>query len=183
MLNNNRIQDQPDSTNLFASVSSTRETTGGQGSVYETINEYKEAKKNTILSQQQQNYQWKLQQLELVESEREALEDSAYQVMSSVSIGDIPDSAGVATTSRFTYPQPYPNSPQSPNSPNPLMIPQQSVAASDDTDPSGYDNSYHFRPCPASAAAGSTLSPIHEIHYDNDAGIHGQFYHHHPWLS
>ena len=60
--------------------------------------------------------------------------------MSSVSIGDIPDSAGVATTSRFTYPQLYPTSPQSPNNPNPLMIPQQSVAAFDDTDPSGYDS-------------------------------------------
>ena len=180
MLHNNRM-DRPDSSDPFAAVPPTIEMTG-QGSVYETINEYQEAKKNTMLSQQQQSYQWKLQQLELVDSEREALEAwirGAYQVMSSASIGDVPDSAGVATTSRFTYPQPYPNSPQSLNNPNPLMMPQQSVVGSDDTDTYGYDNGYHYRPCPASAAAGSTLSPIHKSHYNNDAGVDGQFYHPH----
>ena len=180
MLNNNR-RDQSDN-DPFA-VPPPRET-ASQGSVYETINDYQEAKKHTtMLSQQRQDYQWKLQQLEQVESEREVLEESAYQVMSSASIGDIPDSAGATATSRFTYPQPYPNSPQSPNNPNPLMIsmPQQLLAApnDDNTDPYGYDHmtGYQFRPCPASAAAGSTLSPIHEDHYDNDADVHGQFHH------
>lgn len=174
MLNNSNRLDQPDN-NPFA-VPPTRETATGQGSVYETINEYQEAKKSTMLSQQQQDYQWKLQQLELVESEREALEDSAYQVMSSASIGDVPDSGGITATSRFTYPQPYPNSPQSPNNSNPLMMPQ---AAPTDTYPYGYDTGYQFRPCPASAAAGSTLSPIHESHCDSDAGVHGQYNHPH----
>ena len=175
MLNNSNRLDQPDNDSF--AVPPTRETTG-QGSVYETINEYQEAKKNTMLSQQQQDYQWKLQQLELVESEREALEDSAYQVMSSASIGDVPDSGGVTATSRFTYPQPYPYSPQSPNNPNPLLMPQQPLAAPTDTDPYGYDTGYQFRPCPASAAAGSTLSPIHEFqsHYDSDGGVHGQYH-------
>ena len=170
MLNTTNRLDQPGS-DPFA-VPPTGETTG-QGSVYETINEYQEAKKNTVLSQQQQDYQWKLQQLELVESEREALEESAYQVMSSASI---PDSGGVTATSCFTYPQPYPNSPQSPDNPNPLMMPQ---AASTDTYPYGYDTGYQFRPCPASAAAGSTLSPIHENRYDSSAGVHSQFNHPH----
>ena len=185
ILNNSNRPNQPDN----AVVPPPRETTG-QGSVYETINEYQEAKKNTMLAQQQQDYQWKLQQLEIVDSEREALEDSAYQVMSSASIGDAPDSAGVrvAVTSRFTYPQPYPNSPQqSSNYPNPAIMvsamPDQQASAPDtaNTDPYGYDHvaGYQFRPCPASAAAGSTLSPIHENLYDNDAGPFGQF-HRHP---
>ena len=190
MLNSNNRADQPDN-DTFAVVLPTREITG-QGSVYETINEYQEAKKNTMLSRQQQDYQWKLQQLEIVESEREALEDSAYQVMSSASVGDAPDSAGVAVaaTSRFSYPQPYPNSPQSPNYPNPAMVisamPDQQVLAASapdtpNTDPYGYDHvmGYQFRPCPASAGAGSSLSPIHENLYDNDASAFGQF-HHHP---
>lgn len=177
MLNNNNRMDQPDSSDPLAAVPQTRET-AGLGSVYETINEYQEAKKNTMVSQQQQDYQWKLQQLEIVESEREALEDSAYQVMSSASIGDAPDSAGVTTTRRFTHPQPYP-SPQSPSNPNPPMMPQQSASSDNDIDPYSYNSGYQFRPCPASAAAGSTLSPIHEGHYDNDACVHGHFYHPH----
>jgi hypothetical protein len=187
MLNNSNRLDQPDN-DPFAPT--TRETTG-LGSVYETINDYQEAKKNTMFSQQQQDYRWKLQQLEMVESEREALEDSTYQVMSSASVGDAPDSAGgVAATSRFSYPQPYPYSPQSPNDPNPAIMvsmPQQPLAASvhvpdaANMDPLDYDHitGYQFRPCPASAAAGSTLSPIREDRYDNDAGVCGQFHHPH----
>lgn len=173
MLNNSNRRDQPDNNPLAGPP--VRETAAtGQGSVYETINEYQEAKQNSMISQQQQqNYQWKLQQLELVKSEREALEDSTYQVMSSASIGDVSDSATVTATSRFTFPQPYPNSPQSPNT-NPLVMAQQSFAAPDSADPS-YAG-YQFRPCPASAAAGSSLSPIREGHYGNDAGVHGQFY-------
>ena len=150
-----------------------------QGSVYETINEYQEAKKDTMLSRQQQDYQWKLQQLELIETERDALEDSAYQVMSSASIGDVPDSAGVTTTSHFPFPQPHPASTQSHNHPNPLMIPQQPAVIPDNNHPYPYISGYQFRPCPASTAADATLSPIHESHYDNDADFQGQFYHSH----
>ena len=177
MLNNSNRADQLDN-DPFALPPESDPTR--QGSVYETISEYQEAKKNTMLSRQQQDHQWKLQQLEFIESERKALEDSAYQVMSSANIGDVPDSAGITTTSHFPYPQPYPTSTQSHNNPNPLMMPQQpAVLDYDNNYPYPYNSGYQFRPCPASAAAGSTLTPIHESHYDDDAGAHGQFYHPH----
>ena len=152
----------------------------GQRSVYETINEYQEGRKNTIASRQQQDYQWKLQQLELAESERDALEESTYQVMSSApSIGDISDSASIAG-SHFSYPHQYPSSiPQSPNDlPSPMTQYQQLEAAPNNDNCNTHNSGYQLRPYPyrSTAAAGSSLSPIHEAPYNNKSRVYANIH-------
>ena len=151
-------------------------TNNSTSSVYETINDYQIQAAATKHTEAQQDYQWKLQNLEL-DSRRDDLEESTYQVMTSASCGDISGTDAV-TFPPQRYPAISPMHSHRGNRRNPLLMPQEyAIDLEQPINTPGPDNShphagYQFRQCPdhssSAAAALSHLSPMHEPQGYND---------------